>query len=487
MGSVWNALSKALSIDLAIYAAIAIILLLACVRCLLPVASMARKLRKDARIIIQENRQKTNRKPAWRNIGFLGSKMESIWTDFLQNVELREAHGETCDVGDFINEDDVLYTVGSLSLADLTPGLLTSLGILGTFLGLVRGLSGLRLDAADTQALLQAMQQLIGGMSTAFLTSIAGVSASLVFSLLNNRQMTKCRRAIDRFCEVFTLYAMPKPVSPVTETLSLQQEQTAYLRKASGELAAKVSEQIEAGIARGMLPMQRSMDNFIVAATQAQVEGVDQIVQLFLKRMTSSLTGEIETLRSVLRSVSEQQQRCQQEMSAANAAIAEMARDVIQMQQMSQGLLEHFQAYVTDMAGSKTSVEQQLLKTNTLLDTLAGHADALQQTQNRIASLQKQLETAAGEVTGMQENCIREIRQETESTVRGLRDAAPGIKRAADALSSAGERLSRPEVARLAESITNMTSALASLESRITSLASMLEQHDQKKDETGAR
>ena len=67
------------------------------------------------------------------------------------------------------------------------------------------------------------MDQLIRGMSTAFLTSIVGVCGSLLFNLLNNRATDKCQKAIDRFCEVFSLYAMPKPVSEDTAMLALQQ------------------------------------------------------------------------------------------------------------------------------------------------------------------------------------------------------------------------------------------------------------------------
>lgn len=207
---------------------------------------------------------------------FLGDSLSATWADFLQNAEMRDAHGETCDVTQYINEDTVIYALGSTGFAGLAPGVMTSLGILGTFLGLVMGLSGLSLTGADTEVVLTAMDQLIRGMSTAFLTSIAGVCGSLLFNLLNNRATDKCQKAIDRFCEVFSLYAMPKPVSEDTAMLALQQEQTAYIRQAVEDMSQKMAVQMEQSIMRAMLPVQRSMDNFILAATQAQVEGVDR-------------------------------------------------------------------------------------------------------------------------------------------------------------------------------------------------------------------
>ena len=158
------------SLDTLIYVAILMVFLASVGRCLMPLGSMARRLRRAARIIITENKQNKEKK-SWNDLNFLGDRMQGTWADFLQNAELRDAHGESCDVTQYINEDTVIYAMGGARLADMTPGILTSLGILGTFLGLVLGLSGLNLNAADTSALLSAMEQLIGGMSTAFLTS----------------------------------------------------------------------------------------------------------------------------------------------------------------------------------------------------------------------------------------------------------------------------------------------------------------------------
>jgi len=284
-------LKKFFSVDMVIYAAIVIVAATALLRCTLPLSRVAAKLRRAARTIVTESKQNKEKK-SWNDMHFLGDSLSATWADFLQNAEMRDAHGETCDVTQYINEDTVIYALGSTGFAGLAPGVMTSLGILGTFLGLVMGLSGLSLTGADTEVVLTAMDQLIRGMSTAFLTSIAGVCGSLLFNLLNNRATDKCQKAIDRFCEVFSLYAMPKPVSEDTAMLALQQEQTAYIRQAVEDMSQKMAVQMEQSIMRAMLPVQRSMDNFILAATQAQVEGVDRIAQVFVQRMNVALGNE---------------------------------------------------------------------------------------------------------------------------------------------------------------------------------------------------
>ena len=357
------------SLDTLIYLAIVLVLLYAMMRCLLPLVFLTGKLRRAARVIITENKQNKEKK-SWNDIHFLGDRLEGVWADFLQNAEMRDAHGESCDVTQYINGETVIDACSGTRLAEITPGILTSLGILGTFLGLVLGLSGLNLNAADTSALLAAMEKLIGGMSTAFLTSIAGVVASIFFNLLNTHYTGKCEKAIDRFCEVFSLYALPKPVSQETAMLTLAQEQTAYIRQAVEDVSQKMAVQMEQSILRAMLPVQRSMDNFILAATQAQVEGVDRIAQVFVQRMNVALGNEFDHLRRVLREAGGEQQKAQQEMRAATEAIAKMTQDVVNMHQLSQGVLEHFRDYVADMDASRAHVEETNQKTLELLDAM---------------------------------------------------------------------------------------------------------------------
>ena len=139
-------LQKFFSVDMVIYAAIVLVAATALVRCTMPLSRVAARLRRAARTIVTESKQNKEKK-SWNDMHFLGDSLSATWADFLQNAEMRDAHGETCDVTQYINEDTVIYALGRTGFAGLAPGVMTSLGILGTFLGLVMGLSGLSLTA----------------------------------------------------------------------------------------------------------------------------------------------------------------------------------------------------------------------------------------------------------------------------------------------------------------------------------------------------
>lgn len=87
----------------------------------------------------------------------------------------------TADAEYFFNTRSLAPRLIHDRLLSYLPSAMTAIGVLGTFLGLTIGLSGLDFsDSTDVDSLRQGINQLIGGASVAFFTSIAGVFASLM-------------------------------------------------------------------------------------------------------------------------------------------------------------------------------------------------------------------------------------------------------------------------------------------------------------------
>jgi len=461
------------SLDTLIYLAIFLLFITAMLHCVLPLSRVAARLRRAARVIITENKQNKEKK-SWNDLNFLGDKLQGTWTDFLQNAEMRDAHGGSCDVTRYINEETIIFAAGGTRLAELAPGIFTSLGILGTFLGLVMGLSGLSLNAADTGALLSAMEQLIGGMSTAFITSIVGVVASICFNLIYNRTLGKCEKAIDRFCDVFSLYAMPKPVSEETAMLSLQQEQTAYMRQAVEEIGQKLAVQMEQSILRAMLPVQRSMDNFILAATQAQVEGVDRIAQVFVQRMNVALGQEFDHLRRTLAQTGAEQQKTQQELREASDAIARMTQDVVNMHQLSQGVLEHFRDYVSDMDASRAQVDETNARTIELLTAMNKTSGQQAMYLSKLQEYQAALTAAQQQYTAMADSFLRGVQEQTRITAMEMERASQEMRAGSDTLAGSYETFTKRTQENLARTTAlldeSMSSSIAQLDKTLANV-----------------
>jgi hypothetical protein len=90
------------------------------------------------------------------------------------------------------------------------PGILTSLGLLATFVAILLALAGVTYNANDPVHAVSGIDQLINGLSGKFLSSIVALLLSVVFTLLEkkvcDRQLLESYDALIRRCgDVFPL------------------------------------------------------------------------------------------------------------------------------------------------------------------------------------------------------------------------------------------------------------------------------------------
>lgn len=135
-------------------------------------------------------------------------------------------------VGYFVTErvDESILSAGAsggwLAFAHAVPGVLTSLGLLGTFIALMIGLYDLRLNADGTYEL----RGLISNLSGKFVTSIVALTLSIVFVMLELFSRSMIMRT--RLRLVHTLSRVLPFLSPSHVLLDIQRggsQQTAVL------------------------------------------------------------------------------------------------------------------------------------------------------------------------------------------------------------------------------------------------------------------
>lgn len=191
-----NAISLAIErVDTWIYFAIGVILLAGAWLCLLPLLRVRSKLQSALRRL---DRREKDGSYAYESPNFLNCRcLDHSWRCFLENLrQMRRSNG-SCDVADFINAQSAIQEPGHCALGRMIPGVLTTLGILGTFCGIVEGLSGM--DLSDSQTMSQSIATLIVGMQTAFNTSIVGAVGALAFQLTHRLFVSMAEKALGQF------------------------------------------------------------------------------------------------------------------------------------------------------------------------------------------------------------------------------------------------------------------------------------------------
>lgn len=139
---------------------------------------------------------------------FNSALLDRIFNGYFRAVEeTRDAElSYTADIQDYIN-DDVLELKCFKNLIDGIPGMLTGIGILGTFYGLIQGLGGIRFSSVDV--VVESISTLTTGIDTAFYTSVAGVLLSILFEIMIKMEWNGMLEMMDNFIERFHWQVIP--------------------------------------------------------------------------------------------------------------------------------------------------------------------------------------------------------------------------------------------------------------------------------------
>ena len=330
--------------DYLVYSAIAIVTLIGFFKCLLPLWRTTGALRRAISRLQAEAGQKTD-KPVWQQSGFVGKRLRGTWLRFLQNAEQLDRRGLPTNVEDYINDDTVTHGPGNATLAELIPNLLTSLGILGTFMGLSRGLS--TLNFADSTQLVEGIPVLLEGMRFAFGTSVAGISCSIIFNMLNRISQGSSYRAIDDFVNSFTTLAMSRPLDNDVQMIIQNQDRNYMLQGLNDTLVDRLAENVGRSITRAMSPVSDSMDRFIIGATRNQIDGVNRIVARFLDEMDRSMGNQFSAMAAAMDAVTQNQITAARQTGETVATAQGIVDNARSLQEMTNHILDKFDHYMS--------------------------------------------------------------------------------------------------------------------------------------------
>ncbi len=337
-------------VDFLVSGAIALVVLVGVCKCIYPVFRNGSLLNRAVAKL--EKTAGNNQRPSWREPRFLGRALRNEWQKFLLNAGQLDVRGMPCDIEDYINEDSVIDKPGHSQLAELIPSLLTSLGILGTFIGLMEGLTSV--NFSDAQGTMDSIPLLLTGMRFAFATSVAGITCSLLFNMFYRMSVGRACRALDSFDEAFYELAMPRPLSPEVQLICQKQDEEERLARIAEAVGNRVSSSLEMAVSRAMDPLTKSLDTFIQGATQEQVEGVRRIVGQFVSQMNAQLSGQMTTLGHTMEMVSQGQLQTQKNLQNTLNAAQAMAADAQSMQVASAQMAQALQSWAEELKNSQT-------------------------------------------------------------------------------------------------------------------------------------
>ncbi|MBB1363110.1 hypothetical protein H5125_13240 [Shewanella sp. SR44-4] len=140
--------------------------------------------------------------------------LKSTWESYQRSMQLPGVNFElkpsqaptlrnTMQVSNVFNMENIVEPQINLRLFTSIPNMLTGLGLLFTFVGLVIGIgnASLGLSSADIDSAKQSLNPLLTGASIAFTTSIVGIICSMVFSMFEKSRFFKLEKEVKKFSD----------------------------------------------------------------------------------------------------------------------------------------------------------------------------------------------------------------------------------------------------------------------------------------------
>jgi len=289
-----------------------------------------------------------------------------------------------------------------------TPNLLTSVGILGTFVGIVVGLMGF-----DPSNIDESIGLLLAGLKTAFITSLAGMSSAIIFKIFNHTITNKSQKSAER--PVGELLEQLREAIAGNEESSLSGQIKLFrsdIHDNNTQRTGAFSE-FTTGLSRGLDDVSRSLAK---GATEQVINALKNVITDFNNQLTEQFGENFKALDSSVKRLVDWQENYR-----------------LQLEQMSvqyeQGVsaIDATKDSVSDIKESigdiKESIGDISDKSQSIPTTMGDLQEIMEVNQNQISDISNHLE-AFGEIKKRAAASIPEINQHITDSISRITEAS---------------------------------------------------------------
>lgn len=334
------------------------------------------------------------------------------------------------------------------------PGILTGMGIIGTFLGLIQGLHAFQISE-NTEVVRESLKSLLDGVHEAFLVSLTAIGLAMLITAIEKWLFSCLYRRVEELCFLIdSLYESGAGEEYLARLVKASEESTSQAKiikdalvgelkeilrevthqqiqstlSSQQQLGEQFKESIQAGISQ---PLQEIADglNQQRESTGRDLSGaLDDVFAAFTQRLQDMFGGQTagiyELQQKTIEALQSTVQQFQQMASNINAtgqqttgAMAETLAEAMKaMESRQQAMNERMAEFLGQI---RSTAEKSQVETGQKLQILLG--DLGQQMTKMVAELQAQSQEANDDHRGHQ-------RQMADTTITAISDLSNGVQ-----------------------------------------------------------
>lgn len=345
----------------------------------------------------------------------------------------------------------------NLRMMETSSGTLVGLGLLGTFLGLTVGI--INFDSSNSENIQESIQGLLGGMGTAFSTSLFGMAFSIAFTFFDKRWRNKLNKGLmmltekldsdyyiddiqlmkhDQRLMMDSLFAniqkeLDEKLSysngeghqtsvgnAIREILVENQEQSKALKSFSTDLAMELNNGFDEVLSRQMqqkiLPLMENVD----ATTKAIVEHIDQMaatvaspasdmMESVVAELKNSMSKVIDEFKSGLSgSATAELENLAASLGTATQAMGNFPKDMENISATLQVTIEEVKRAIMEISNTSAN----------------SNSAAMKQMQEQITFATTSISNAIAEVKDVMTNITQSSQQSSQEIINKIANAS---------------------------------------------------------------
>ncbi len=324
----------------------------------------------------------------------------------------------------FFSRYALLHSNINLRFYGSFPNVLTGLGILGTFVGLVAGIYlasggiGGQISEAKT-----ALESLLGGAALAFWTSIFGIASSIIFSWAEHREVHKFEICLSEWNE-----ELDKRLDRITyesiarEQLKESKKQTSVFESFSNDLAFQIAQAIEQNVMEPMSPVFGQLQNTLseIQGNQANTNEamLNGIVGKFQESINGAAGEEMKALAETIKSLNE-------DFKTSVTQLTNAVKDVAQITVGTQNLVQEVQTLLVDAKDAYEKLQNIIEPLDNISKEFSATSSMIVNTSKYIMEVNQHIDASVNNLVGNQEK-LKNIWQDYQARFEGVDNSLGG-------------------------------------------------------------
>jgi len=240
---------------------------------------------------------------------------------------------------------------------------------------------------------------------------------------------------MDDFHTAFEELVMRRPVDDSVFHKCHLEDQAAFLNRSSAELNRSLATGIEAAVERAFVPISQSINGFILAETQGQMEGLNHIVNQFVQQMNTSLGGQFHQLAKTMSSINQAQSVSFDSISHTMSAADAILNTIQRTQAVTQAVIDRFDSYVAELAQSQSGNAQMAESTAAMLQGMYSALEQQSESYSRLLSGQRDMEGQMQQYAAWSGRVLEAVEKQSDAALERTHEVANQMSASSKALS----------------------------------------------------